>query len=241
MTKNHSEHLLYHVPEDERPMEKFRKFGAGSLTDAELLALLIRSGTQGCNALNVARALCTMSERYPGILGLCHTSLEELETIRGIGHVKAVQLMCIAELSRRIARARTAATLDFRYPETIAEHYMEDMRHADREEVRLLLLDTRLRLIKEKIMSIGTINMSAVSAREICREALLADAVSMILIHNHPSGDPSPSEDDLKITERVRKAGSLIGVPLLDHLIIGDHCFVSLNDCMKDRKGLSDS
>lgn len=216
-------------------MEKYEKYGPASLTDAELLAILLRSGTKGSNVLEVARKLCCLSERYPGVLGLCHASGEELESIRGIGHVKAVQLMCIGELSRRIVRARTAQSLDFRHPETIAEHYMEDMRHASREEVKLLLLDTRLRLIREKTMSVGTVNTATISVREILREALLADAVTIVLLHNHPSGDPTPSEEDHRITQQLQKAGAYAGVPLLDHIIIGDGCFISLREQIQNK------
>ena len=150
--------------------------------------------------------------------------------IRGIGRVKAVQILCLAELAKRMAKETAAEGMDFSSPEKIARYYMEDMRHRNREVLKLLLLNTRSRLISECNVSVGTVDMALVSPRELFVEALRTGASSMILLHNHPSGDPEPSGEDIRITRRVYEAGMLIGIELLDHIIIGDQCFVSLKD-----------
>ena len=223
--------LLTEIPEEERPYEKCLKSGPCSLTDAELIAVLLRSGSQGENVLLLARRICGISSSYPGLLGLYHRNLQELTKIRGIGPVKAVQLLCITELSKRFSRARLSRDLNFNDPASIADYYMEDLRHEDREELHLLMLDGRNHLISDQKISMGTVNMAPASPREIFLKALSSSAVSIILLHNHPSGDPAPSEDDIGITARVLHAGELIGIPLLDHIIIGDSCYVSLREC----------
>jgi len=222
---------LTDIPEEERPYEKCLRNGPCSLTDAELIAVLLRSGSRGENVLFLARRICSISPTYPGLLGLYHTNLQELARIRGIGPVKAVQLLCTAELSKRFTRARLSRDLNFNDPASIADYYMEDLRHEDREELHLLMLDGRNHLISEQKISLGTVNMAPASPREIYLKALSSSAVSIILLHNHPSGDPAPSEDDIGITIRILQAGELIGIPLLDHIIIGDSCYISLREC----------
>ena len=165
---------------------------------------------------------------YPGLLGLLHCSVSDLKKIHGIGTVKAVQLKCIGELSKRIASTAARISLDFNSPDSIAAYYMEDMRYYRQEHLKLLMLNTRSRLIGESEISRGTVNMSVISPRELFIEALQKNAVYIILLHNHPSGDPMPSREDILVTQRIREGGSLLGIELLDHLIIGDNCYVSL-------------
>ena len=216
---------------DERPYEKCQRFGAASLTDAELLAVILRTGTQGENSLELARRIL-----HPDFGSEGRWTGEQLMRIRGIGRVKAVQILCLAELAKRMSQETAAEGLDFSSPEKIARYYMEDMRHRNREVLKLLLLNTRSRLIAENDISEGTVDMALVSPRELFIEAFQKGASSMILLHNHPSGDPEPSREDIRITRRIYEAGMLIGIELLDHIIIGDHCFVSL----KDRGDFSD-
>ena len=165
---------------------------------------------------------------YPGLLGLLHCSVSDLKKIHGIGTVKAVQLKCIGELSKRIASTAARISLDFNSPDSIAAYYMEDMRYYRQEHLKLLMLNTRSRLIGESEISRGTVNMSVISPRELFIEALQKNAVYIILLHNHPSGDPMPSREDILVTQRIREGGSLLGIELLDHIIIGDNCYVSL-------------
>ena len=157
-------------------------------------------------------------------------SEEELLQIHGIGSVKAMQLKCICELARRLSKEAAGPVPCFDSPQSIAAYYMEDMRHKDQEEIVLLMLNGRNRRIGESVISRGTASGSMISPREIFVEALRHHAVYVALLHNHPSGDPSPSKEDICFTRQVGEAGDLLGVPLLDHIIIGDCCYISLKE-----------
>lgn len=150
--------------------------------------------------------------------------------MEGIGEVKAVKIKCIAELSARMAKQHAAQTLDFKTPSSIADYYMEQMRHEEVEKVLLLLLDTKLHLMEEYLLSKGTVNASLLSTREVFRHALRAGACKIVLLHNHPSGSCSPSKEDLSVTKKIMEAGNLMEIPLLDHLIVGDGCYLSLKE-----------
>ena len=218
---------MYH---GDRPYEKCEQFGAKNLTDAELFAVLLRTGTRGENSLALAhRILCSeTSER--GLLNIHRWDMDSLMRVRGIGKVKAIQILCLSELAKRMARASAMQELDFSSPRTIAQYYMEDMRHRKKEALKLLLLNMKTKLIGESELSLGTINTTLVSPREVFAEALRRNAAAVILLHNHPSGDPTPSREDVLATRRVIDAGKIIGIELLDHIIIGDNCFISLRD-----------
>ena len=205
--------------EEERPYEKCGRFGAKSLTDIELLAVLLRSGTKGGNVLETAKKILYPSGREGGLTRLPSYSQDALMKIPGIGKVKAIQILCLCEMARRIAKEKAKEPLSFDRPETIASYYMEDMRHLKQEELKLLMLNTKSKLLGETRISKGTVNMSVISPRELFIEALL---------HNHPSGDPEPSREDILVTKKIAKAGELIGITLMDHIIIGDQSYVSL-------------
>ena len=215
---------------EERPYEKCEQYGAENLTDAELLAVLLRTGTKGENSLQLAQKILHPDFIQDGILSIHQWSLEQLIGLKGIGKVKAVQILCLSELAKRLSKAEARKRLDFSAPETIARYYMEDMRHRNREIMKLLFLNTKSRFLGENDISVGTVNSTLVSPREIFVEALRKNAVSVILLHNHPSGDPTPSKDDVLVTKRVHEAGEIIGIDLLDHIIIGDNCFISLRE-----------
>ena len=215
---------------DERPYEKCQRFGAASLTDAELLAVILRTGTQGENSLELARRILHPDFGSEGLLSLYRWTGEQLMRIRGIGRVKAVQILCLAELAKRMSQETAAEGLDFSSPEKIARYYMEDARHQNTEVLKLLFLNTRSKLIGESDISTGTVDTALVSPRELFIEALQRGAVSIVLLHNHPSGDPTPSKADVRITRRLKEAGSMIGITLLDHIIIGNNCFISLRE-----------
>lgn len=224
------EKTMKDLPRDEKPYEKCLAFGPEYLTDAELLAVLLRSGVKGMSALALSRRLLEASGFRKGLVGLYQLGIDELKKIPGIGEVKAIQIKCLLELSRRISKMNFKEKLSFHNPMSIAQYYMEDFRHCQQEQMLLLMLDTKGQLLGEKTISKGTVNASLVSPREIFLEALSHHAVSIILLHNHPSGDPTPSQEDLFLTERVWEAGELLGIGLLDHLIIGDLKFVSLRE-----------
>lgn len=218
------------MPPQERPYEKFLEYGPKYLTDTELLAVIIRTGAQGERALDLADKVLHIAEPNQGLLGIHHSSMEQLMAIRGVGKVKAIQLKCIAELARRFAKAQATQRLSFQEPEAIARYYMEDVRHEEKEMCWVLMLDTKCKLLKQVHISTGTINASLVSPREIFKEALGCNAVNLILMHNHPSGDPEPSKEDIALTLRVKECGEMMGMPLIDHIIIGDNCYSSLRE-----------
>lgn len=217
-------------PLSERPYEKCLESGPESLSDGELLAVLLRSGTRDCSSLELAWTILEKHPVYKGIAGLYHLNIPMLKEIPGIGNVKAIEILCVGELSRRLARATVDLDTDFSSPDYIAAYFMEAMRHLEAERVMLLLLDGRHRLLKEIALSEGDCNSAFVSVKAIFLEAFRYEAVSIILIHNHPSGYPEPSREDLILTRKVKEAGELLGIPLLDHIIIGDKCFVSMRE-----------
>ena len=214
------------LPEVERPYEKCLKYGANHLSDAELLSAILRTGTCGISAYDLANNIIR-SDASGNILSIMHLSKEELLKIKGVGSAKAVQILCIAELARRISLERASLDLKMNVPSSIANYYMEQMRHLDQEQLVVIFVDSKCNMIKDIVISKGSINQSFFCNREILVEALKSDAVNIILLHNHPSGDPSPSVADISSTKKLRKACELIGMNLLDHIIIGDRCYTS--------------
>ncbi len=213
------------------PYEKFIAHGGKALTDSELLAILLRTGTRGTNVRELGEEVLAQSARYGnGLLGLYHIPLNELCRIEGIGKVKAIQLKTVAELSTRMAQAKAKTSLSFRHPASVADYYMERFRHETVEHIMLLLFDAGLHLIEERMLSQGTVNASLISPREVFICAVQARAAGIMLLHNHPGGDPSPSENDLRITERIGKLGALADIPLFDHIVIGDNRYFSFRE-----------
>ena len=213
------------------PYERFQNFGPENLTDAELLAIILRTGTHDVSAVEIAEKVLALSS-YPreGLLGLHDVRIEDLMTIRGIGKVKAIKLKCIAELSTRMSRAKARTGICFTRADMVAGYFMEKLRHKETESVYLLCLDAKGQLIREKKLSDGSVNMALISPREIFIEALKDKAVNIILVHNHPSGDPTPSGADRELTDNVVKTGDQVDIPLLDHIIIGDNRYTSFKE-----------
>ncbi len=211
------------------PYEKFLKCGAKALSDEELLAIILRTGTLGEDALTLAMRVLTLCGRE-GILGLHHLTPKDLKTIKGIGEVKAVKLITVAELSRRMAAAVREKDICFTNPRQVAEAYMERMRHFEQEHCMVVYLDGKDMRIADEELSVGTLNASLVSTREIFRRACRHNAASIILLHNHPSGNPQPSREDILLTQRLSQASHLMEIPLLDHIIIGDNTYTSLKE-----------
>ena len=222
---------LSKVKQENLPYERFLRFGPESLTESELLAIILRTGTKDKSALVLAQEVLALAEpSREGLLGLYDIPLERLQEINGIGEVKAVKLKCITELSRRSASATAREQICMQRPKTVADYYMEQLRHRRTECVVLASVDAKGHLIGDSVMSNGSATMSLISPREIFMEALKRQAVSVILIHNHPSGDPSPSRADTELTGQVAAAGQLLGIPLLDHIIIGDNRYMSFRE-----------
>lgn len=218
------------VPKSERPYEKCFEKGPEYLSDAELLAIILRTGTNGCSSYELANTILTANSINSNLLSLMHLSKEELMKIKGIGMVKTVQILSIAELVKRISSVQAKTSFKFDTPSTIAEYYMERLRHLEQENLFVVYLDTKCQYIKELNLTKGTVNQSLISPRDIFVEALKCGAVNIILVHNHPSGDPTPSRSDILITQKTKNAGKLIGIKLLDHIIIGDKKYSSFSE-----------
>ena len=218
------------LPMEERPYERCIRHGAEGLSNRELLAVLLRTGTKGRTVLELAGDLLKLVPGKEGFTGLRRLNLEELSSVPGIGTIKAVQVKCMLELARRMAREEAKTGVCFQTPASIAEYYMEDLRHNEQEVMLLLMLNQKGRLLRETYLFKGTVNASMVSPREIFLEALSSRAVQIILLHNHPSGDARPSREDLQVTRRVEEAGKLLGITLTDHIIIGEHTYVSFRE-----------
>jgi DNA repair protein RadC len=227
-------HILYYnqrikdLPKDDRPYERCLKYGPEALSDMELLAIIINTGKKGYSACDIATSLLSLSP--DGLLGLCKLHVEELMQVEGIGPVKGIKIKCLCEISKRIAQKDSVKKICYNNPETIAKHYGPELRHKDNENLIMLALNTKSALIDEFLVSKGTVNASIASPREIFVDALKVKAVSIILIHNHPSGDPTPSREDKIVTRRIKEAGDIIGISLIDHIIIGDNNYISFKE-----------
>ena len=219
---------ISNMDQSERPREKAVSMGIESLSDSELLSIILGSGNRDENVITLAQRVLNSHKVYKGLIGLKYMSYHDLTGINGIGRVKACQLMAVAELSKRMSMARRNREINLSSPEDIADYYMEYCRFLTREKVIVMFVSSSNTLIKWEVLSEGTVNRSILSPREIFVEALRCDAVNIILIHNHPSGDPEPSDMDIVVTKRIIKAGELLGIGLLDHIVIGDKTYVSM-------------
>lgn len=220
-------YMLRDLPSEERPRERMMLYGASALSHAELLAILLRTGTRHESAVHMAQRLLSGMQ---GIRGLVDMSLDELTRLKGIGPAKAVQLKAGIELGQRLAKARLPETEVIRSPHVAAELLMEQMRYLQKEHFVCLFLNSKNHIIAQETLSIGSLNATIVHPREVFRAAIKCSSASVICAHNHPSGDPSPSEEDILMTKRLSEAGEIVGIDILDHIVIGDGKFVSLKE-----------
>ena len=219
------------LPVSEMPYEKCMRYGAGTLSDAELLAVILKTGTKNKTSLDLAIDILRLKPSYQGLAGLHHMTFRELLKIKGIGQVKAIQILCVAELSKRLAReAKNSKVPRFEGPWEIADYFMEEMRNLETEHLYAVFMDASCRLLHYQMVFKGTIQSATAHPRELLRMALQCDAAQYVIMHNHPSGDPAPSSEDVRITARLQEASNLIGIPLVDHIIIGDNQYVSLKE-----------
>ncbi len=213
------------------PYEKFESLGPEALTESELLAIILRSGVKNHPVMEIAENVLALSESYrPGLLGIYDVPMKKLKSVAGIGDVQAVKIKCISELAMRIHNTSARSGLIIKKPETVANYFMEKLRHRRTECVILVCLDAKGQIIEEIFLSSGSVNMSLISPREVFLAALKSEAVNILLVHNHPSGDPNPSRADIEITADVKAMGEVLNVPLLDHIIIGDNCYMSFKE-----------
>ncbi len=219
--------MIRDFPQDERPRERFIQHGPQSLSNHELIAILLRTGTKDESVLQLSNRLLS---HFEGLRQLKSATLEEITAIKGIGSAKAIQVLAAIEIGRRVTSLTFADRYVIRSPEDGAKYVMDEMRFLSQEHFVCLYLNTKNQVLHKHTVFIGSLNASIVHPREVYREALKRSAASIICLHNHPSGDPTPSREDIEVTRRLSESGKIIGVDLLDHLIIGENKFVSLKE-----------
>lgn len=213
------------LPASERPYEKFLSLGASGLSDADLLAIIIKTGTKDKSAVDIAQEM--LSGRHGNLLNLYEMSYDELIQVSGIGQIKAIQLKAVAELSMRISKAKRARSIRMNTPVTIADYYMEQMRHLQQEVVICAYFDVKSRFLGDKFISKGSLSSSVVDISSVMRTALEKNASKIVLLHNHPSGNCTPSKDDIAVTDRLAEGSRIFSIELCDHIIIGDNEYYS--------------
>lgn len=221
-------YTIKELPVSERPREKLVNYGVKSLSNTELIALIIRTGHRDDTALDVAQRILSLDEK--GLSHLSNISLVELTKIKGIGACKASQILASIEIGKRINRWSAEEKIKVTSPEVLVNLVSDKMRFLNKEHFDIAILDTKNQILAIENISIGTLNASIVHPRDVFYAAINRSANSIILIHNHPSGDPYPSSEDINITQRLVEAGDLIGIKVLDHIIIGDNRHVSFKE-----------
>lgn len=210
---------------EDRPREKLEQHGSAALTDAELLAILIGSGTKHITALDLAK---TLLSEYGNIAELAKCNFQELRKFKGIGKVKAIKLVASFEMLRRVQAQRPEKKLKIKTPDDVADKFIPLLRDLKKEIFQVVLLDSANQVIREVTISEGTLNASLVHPREVFKAAIDDRAASVILLHNHPSGNPEPSVEDISITEQLRQAGKIMGIPVRDHIIVAGSRYTSM-------------
>lgn len=218
------------IPNCDKPYEKMQNLGEKHLSNSELLAIILRSGSKKHSVLELAHQILTIGGSGTTLATLNQYSLKDFENISGIGKIKAMQLKALLELSKRISKDNYPDKPLLNQPKIIADLYTQELRHLDHEELWLLSLDVKARLITKDIVFKGAISSCTISPREIFVTALSNKAARIILLHNHPSGNPNPSTDDISVTRQIYSLGEMLGMNLEDHIIIGDNKFISLRE-----------
>jgi len=219
--------LIRDFPKDDRPRERLIKEGPSSLSTQELLAIVLRTGTKNESVLQISNQLL---HKFDGLRLLMNASIEEISNINGIGEVKATQLLAAFELGKRINRLQFEERFVIKSPDDCAKFMMDEMRFLEQEHFICLYLNTKNQIIARETIFKGSLNASIVHPREVFKEAFRRSASSIICLHNHPSGDPTPSREDIEVTKRLVECGKIIGIELLDHIIIGEHKYISLKE-----------
>ncbi len=215
------------LPRQERPRERLQKFGSEALSAQELLALVIGRGIPGKSVMSIAQELLA---RFGNIKAISQATIEELSQIKGIGLAKAAQIKASFELGKREELEPELKNFDIKDPEAVVRAIRASIRDKAKEHFKLILLNPRNKIIGISTISIGTLNASLVHPREVFKDAIVHSAASVVLAHNHPSGDPEPSEDDIKMTKKLVESGEILGIEVLDHIIIGKNNFCSFKE-----------
>ena len=215
------------IPEGERPRERFREIGASGMSQRELIAIVLRSGTEGAGALSLADMLLN---RFGGLNGLSRATLTELQQVHGIGEVKAIEIKAVLELGKRAMMTAQDTKPQVKTPADAAQLLMLHMGLLEQEEVRTMLLDTRNRVVATPMIYRGSLNAASMRVGEVFKDAIRNNAASVIIAHNHPSGDPTPSAEDVTVTKALCAAGKLLDIEVLDHIVIAHNRYVSLKE-----------
>ena len=218
------------LPVSERPYEKLELYGAENLTNSELLAIIIKSGTKEHTALDLAKKVLSLNDstNKEDISFLQEISIVDYMKIKGIGKVKAIQLQAVSELAKRINKPINKENIKIKESKDVAKLLMSELRYEKREKVKLILLNSKNIVVKIKDISYGGSNFAMIEPKEVLNEAIKLQAPKIILVHNHPSGDVTPSKADFNITDRIYEASEILGIKLLDHIIIGDNKYESI-------------
>ena len=219
--------FIRNVPQSERPRERMLQDGPSQLSNQELLAILLRTGTKSDSVLTLASRVL---HYFDGLRLLKDASIQELQQVKGIGTTKALEIQAALELGRRICKLQTGDRYIIHSPEDVARYVMDEMRLLTQEHFVGIYLNTKNHVVSKQTLFIGSLNASIVHPREVFKEALRRSAAAVICVHNHPSGDPTPSREDIEVTQRLAECGKLLGIDLLDHIIIGDNAFKSLKE-----------
>ncbi len=223
-----AKYTILEIPKDERPREKLLKYGSKSLTNSELIGILLRVGSKKDTAITLGQKILRENEK--GLLNLVDATPESLNKFHGISNAKAATLLAAVELGKRISTTKASETFKITSPQDVSALVMEEMRYYKKEYFKIILLDTKNKVIEINTISIGSLNSSIVHPREVFLEAVKKSSASMILLHNHPSGEVQPSREDINITQRLIKAGDIMGIKVLDHIIIGDGNYLSFKE-----------
>lgn len=226
------------LPFSERPYEKLEMYGANTLSNSELLAIIIKSGTKEETSVGLAQKILNLKKKSSkeDLRFMQDISIEEFMSIKGIGKVKAIQLKAVCELAKRMSRPINSSKIVIRESEDVAKLLMEEMKYEKRELVKVLILNNKNVLLKIIDISLGGTNFAVISPKEVLVDAIKMQAPKIILVHNHPSGDPTPSKGDYIVTDRIYESADVMGIQLLDHVVIGDNKFSSVLGMSKNRK-----
>ena len=226
------------IPQSERPYEKLEMYGAQALSNAELLAIIIKNGTKEESSVMLAQKILSMQKSTQDSLRfLQDISIKEFLSIKGIGKVKAIQLLAVCELTKRISRPIKNFNVQIKSPQDVADLLINELKYEKREIVKVLMLNAKNNILKIQDIALGGTSFAVFEIKDVLKEAIKIGAPKIILVHNHPSGDPTPSHDDIELTQKLEQVSKMLEIELLDHVVIGDGKYKSIFSMLNKNKG----
>ena len=226
------------IPQSERPYEKLEMYGAQALSNAELLAIIIKNGTKEESSGMLAQKILSMQKRTQDSLRfLQDISIKEFMSIKGIGKIKAIQLLAVCELTKRISRPIKNFNVQIKSPQDVADLLINELKYEKREIVKVLMLNAKNNILKIQDIALGGTSFAVFEIKDVLKEAIKIGAPKIILVHNHPSGDPTPSHDDIELTQKLEQVSKMLEIELLDHVVIGDGKYKSIFSMLNKNKG----